>query len=82
MLYIKQIEDINGKKVSISRGPLFDGQNFSSKNINLESNKNLENGENPVLKWYSTTQKIDVFTLLLFMSMYITFNIVYFAHYM
>ena len=84
VLFIKQIEDINTKQVSISRGPLFNKPDYSSKNIDRESNTYLETGENiiPNIKRYSTTQKIDAFALVLFMLMYIMFNTVYFAHYM
>ena len=78
VLFIKQIEDINSKQLGISRGPLF---NRPSTINNLEP---LETGENmiPVIKRYSTTQKIDFFALVFFMFMYTMFNTVYFAHYM
>ena len=84
VVFIKQIEDGNTKQVSISKGPLFDNSNYSSKNLNPESDAYLETEENiiPNIKRYSTTQKIDAFALVLFMLMYIIFNTVYFAHYM
>ena len=70
--------------LNAANGPLVDGETYSSKRMNLEAQNKVNNDELLLfqLKRDSTTQKIDFAAFILFMTLFIIFNSVYFAHYM
>ena len=83
VLCIKKRMDTRGSRVS-SRGPLVDKKLYLSKCLKLESKEQLNKDDTHThkLKYYSTTEKIDLTALFLFMVLYVMFNTVYFSQYM
>ena len=80
VLCVKKCIDKKENQVA-AKGQFFDGKSYSSKTVNLHLNKKCDKGQDSVhtSKRYSSTEKVDLASIILFTAVYIVFNIVYFT---